>query len=145
MKKYTSQSGFTLVEVLVAIFLVAIAATIIYSEMLLSYRTLMRSRARIEAQTLAFDHIWEAYNIPNDSDLPAISTNRMMSTPEESLFSTNGIIELAILPEIDMPLTPELIQYWDMVVQVWPEEGSPLQIGTNALARYAVRRYRGER
>ncbi len=145
MKKRSSKTGFTLVEVMVSVFLVAVAAAIIYSEMLLAYRTLMRSRARLEAQTMAFDHLWELYNLKDDSDLPSIATNLALATPQESVFGTTGVIEMAILPEIDAPQTPDLIQYWDIVVQVWPEEDSPLQIGTNSLAQYAIRRYRGDR
>ncbi len=134
----------TLVEVMIAIVLVAVAAAIIYTEMLLSYRILMRSRARIEAQGMAFDYVWEGYNMPLQN-LPAISQIQSFATPSNSVFGTNGTVDLAILPEIDSPLLPDLIQYWDVIAQVWPPEGSPLQVGTNPLARSAVRRYRGTR
>jgi hypothetical protein len=130
---------------MVSVFLVAVAAAIVYSEILLAYRTLMRSRAKLEAQTLAFDTLWATYNLPSYSDLPSVSEIQSQATPQQSIFGDTGVIEMAIIPEIDMPLTPELIQYWDLLVQVWPAEGSPLQIGEEPLARYAVRRYRGER
>lgn len=134
----------TLVEVMVSVFLVAAAAAIIYTEMLVSYRILMRSRAKLEALSLAFDAIWETYNL-HVNDLPAVSEVNLISTPQESLLGTNGTVKLVIRPEVDMPLAPELITYWDIQVEVWPHQDSPLQVGTNSLARYAVRRYRGER
>ena len=145
MRRTNSKKGMTLVEVMVAVFLVGAAAAIVYTEMILSYRILMRSRARLEAQGLAFDGLWKIYNAPLDN-MPVVSTTAWVeSTPAESILSSNGIIECLILAETNPPVLPDRVWYWDIVVQVWPEEGSPLQVGTNPLARYAVRRYRGER
>ncbi len=133
-------------------FLVSIAAVIVYTEMLLSYRILMRSRARLEAQSIAFDNLWMIYNSPI-TNLPSTSTNfyqykyglDSLPTPEWSLMSTNGWVDCHILAETNAPVMPDPIWYWDIVVQVWPPANSPLQISTNPLARYTVRRYRGER
>jgi hypothetical protein len=133
----------TLVEVMVAVFLVAAAAAIIYTEMLVSYRILMRSRARLEALSLAFDTIWETYNRPS-SLLGSISDIDLSPTPEGSLLGTNGIVKTVIRPAQE-GLIPEDMPYWDINVQVWPQEGSPLQVGTNSLAEYSIRRYQGER
>ncbi|MBI9021086.1 MAG: prepilin-type N-terminal cleavage/methylation domain-containing protein [Verrucomicrobia bacterium] len=149
MKNLQSKSGVTLVEVMIAIVLVAVAAAIIYTEMLLSYRILMRSRGRIEAQGMAFDYVWEAYNMPL-SELQQKSTAQMESfpTPENSVFGTNGTIDLAFYPETDMPFTPDLIQWWDIEIKVWPSPPgveSQLQLGTNPLAHVVVQRYRGTR
>lgn len=144
MKNRTSKLGMTLVEVMVSIFLVAAAAAIIYTEMIVSYRVLMRSRAKLEAQSLAFDAIWETYNLPVAA-LGGISSLQLLPAPTDSLLTTNGFVKLVIRPENEMPLTPELVNFWDIFVEVWPEEGSPLQVGTNALAEYSIRRYRGER
>jgi len=138
----------TLVEVMVSVFLVAVAAAIIYTEMVVSYRILMRSRAKLEAQSIAFDAIWEAYNKSwtelktSYSIYPGPEITR---TSAQSILSTNGYIKVIIRPENDQPTAPELINYWDMFVQVWPGEDSPLQVGTNALASYQIRRYQGER
>lgn len=134
----------TIVEVMVSVFLVAAAAAIVYTEMLVSYRILMRSRAKLEALSFAFDTIWHTYNLPVD-ELPAVAGIDLQSTPEDSLLGTNGIVKLVIRPENDLPTAPELINYWDIYVEVWPQEGSPLQVGTNSLAQYSVRRYRGDR
>ena len=95
---------------------------------------------------MAFDLIWETYNMPfAELETYSISDISLITTPEHSVLSTNGFVKLIIRPENEMPLTPELINYWDIFVEVWPEEGSPLQVGTNSLAEYSIRRYRGER
>lgn len=146
MKNRTSKSGMTLVEVMVSVFLVAVAAAIVYTEMIVSYRILMRSRAKLEAQSLAFDLIWETYNMPfAQMETHSISLIDPQPTPEHSLLGTNGTLKLIIRPENEMPLTPDLINFWDIYVEVWPAEDSPLQVGTNSLAEYSIRRYRGER
>lgn len=135
-----SRSGLTLIEVMVSIFLVSLAATIIYTQMILSYRVLMRSRARLEAQSIAFDHLWELYNTPL-ADMPMLSglvTN--FPTPAWSVMSTDGTVELFV--EADDLLDPS---YWTIVAQVWAPTNTPVSVGTNALARYEVWRYRGER
>jgi prepilin-type N-terminal cleavage/methylation domain-containing protein len=140
-----SKSGLTLVEVMIAMFLVSIAAVIVYTEMLMAYRTLARSRARLEAQSIAFDHLWAIYNTPL-ANMPIVSeTYTNFSTPEWSMMSTGGWVECQILAETNPPVLPDPVWYWDIVVQVWPPTNTLLQIGTNPLSRYAIRRYRGER
>jgi type II secretory pathway pseudopilin PulG len=144
----------TLVEVMVSVFLVAVAAAIIYTEMIISYRILMRSRAKLEANSMAFDAIWEAYNMSwteLKNDYSVYPGPIITATHANSVLSTNGYIKLIIRPENDLPTAPELINYWDMFVEVWPampdvngKRGS-LQIGTNSLASYQIRRYQGER
>jgi hypothetical protein len=133
---------------MLSVFLVAVAAAIIYTEMLVSYRIMMRSRAKLEAHGLAFDALWEAYNKSwtelkaNYSIYPG---PEISATPEDSVLSTNGFVKVIIRPENDLPSAPEDIQYWDIFVEVWPGEDSPLQVGTNALSAYQIRRYQGER
>lgn len=145
MRSTKSRTGFTLVEVMIAMFLVSVAAIIVYTEMLLSYRILARSRARLEAQSIAFDRIWEAYNAPLSS-MPTISTNYpSRSTPVWSLMATGGVVDCFVFAETNAPVLPDPVWYWDIVVQVWAPSNSLLQVGTNPLARYVVRRYRGER
>lgn len=128
-------------------FLVSIAAVIVYTEMLLSYRMLMRSRARLEAQSIAFDKIWAVYNSPRAvMEMYVVATNLpLQATPASCLLSTNGYIDCTILPETNAPVAGAAVYYWDIVVQVWAPTNSPLQFGTNWLARYAVRRYWGDR
>lgn len=145
MRGRNTRSGLTLVEVMIAVFLVGVAATIVYTEMILAYRILMRSRARLEAQSIAFDHLWTIYNMPLDN-MPTISETRYSRpTPEWSVLSTNGWIDCHILAETNPPVLPDPVWYWEIIVTVWPPTNSPLQVGTNPLARAAVWRYRGER
>lgn len=130
---------------MIAMVLVSVAAAVVYTEMLLAYRILMRARARLEAQSMAFDRLWEVYNQPL-TNMPLISTNwPSIPTPDDCILSTNGIIACQILAENDVPLLPDPVWYWDIIVNVWAPSNSPLQLGTNSLARYAIRRYRGER
>lgn len=133
-------------EVMISVFLVSVAAIIIYTEMIVSYRILMRSRAKLEAQNLAFNILWENYNMTL-SALQTYSTSvvQVVSTPADSVLSSSGYIKRIIRPENELPFAPETIQYWDIFVEVWPGSGSPLQVGTNSLASYRIRRYRGER
>ena len=131
----------TLVEVMISMFLVSVAAIIVYTEMLLSYRILMRTRARMEAQSYAFDCLWTYYNNTGIGLLPitaGIVTNG--PTPSWSLFSTNGWVDVFVLPNApaSAPNTPT---NWVLVATVWPPTNSLLRIGTNPLARTAVIRY----
>ena len=151
MRTVKNKSGMTLVEVMIALFLVGVAAAVVYSEMIMAYRMLMRSRARIEAQGLAFDRLWEVYNTPLEQ-MPQVSTPWFSEpTPVSSVLSTNGLIECSILADTNAPVLPDPVWYWDIVVQVWASAdrgavtGSPLNITTNPLCRYSIRRYRGER
>lgn len=128
--------------------LVSVASIIVYTEMLTAYRILMRSRARLEAQSIAFDRLWQIYNLPlADMKNYIISTNLPLApTPANSILSTNGIIDCQILAETNSPVAGDPVEYWDIVVQVWAPTNTPLQIGTNySLARYAIRRYCGDR
>ncbi|MCU0856802.1 MAG: prepilin-type N-terminal cleavage/methylation domain-containing protein [Pontiellaceae bacterium] len=145
MKKNRQNAGVTLVEVMMAMFLVSIAAIIIYTEMMLSYRILMRSRARLEAQSIAFDRLWEIYNRPLD-DMPIITTNFPPEpTPAWSSMSTGGVVDCLIFSETNAPVLPDPVHYWDITVTVWPPTNTMLEIGDQPLASYAVRRYRGVR
>lgn len=148
MKKNRSRSiaGVTLVEVMIAMFLVSIASIIVYTEMMLSYRILMRSRARLEAQSIAFDYLWEIYNTPLD-EMPVISQPiYSIQTPEWSIMSTNGRVDCHILAETNPPMLPDPVWFWEIIVTVWPPtNNTTLQVGDQPLARTAVWRYRGER
>lgn len=133
-----SKSGVTLVEVMIAMFLVSLAAIIVYTEMLLAYRILMRSRARLEAQTIAFDNLWEVYN--RTDPVKISGTLYSIPTPEWSLMSTNGWVTCDVLAE--PVLEP---RYWTITVAVWPPTNSLLRVGTNALARTEIWRWDAKR
>ena len=143
MKHRTSKSGMTLVEVMVSVFLVAVAASIVYTEMIVSYRILMRSRAKLEAQGMAFDKLWEIYN-RSWTDLQAnhsiYEAPEDTPTPADSVLSDEGIIRVIIRPDSDQP---ELVEWWDISVEVWPGQNSPLRVGDDPLAAYYMRRLKG--
>lgn len=143
MKKNNSRTGMTLVEVMISVALVSVAAVIVYTEMLLSYRILMRTRARMEAQSLAFDQLWTYYNNTKIANLPSIyagvpETNGL--TPEWSVMSTNGLWEIFVIPGGINPLNSQPTN-WVVVAAVWPPTNSMLRIGTNPLARTTITRY----
>ncbi len=158
MRKTSGSAGMTLVEVLIAVVLTAAAAAIIYEGVFYSYKTVMRSRARLDAQGIAFDKLWEIYNQSLDTimemALPTYTDPTSTSTPPSSVFSTNGIVQWAVLPETNPPVLR--VDYWEIDVQVWAPSNSPLfsVIDTNGtvtaaydrpLAEYRERRYRGDR
>jgi type II secretory pathway pseudopilin PulG len=148
----------TLVEILIAVVLTAAAAAIIYEGIFYSYKTVMRSRARLDAQGIAFDKLWWIYNQKLDTieamAMPTYSDPTSTSTPPESVFSTNGIVQWAVIPEDNAPVLK--VDYWEIQVQVWAPSNSPLfsvvdSDGTviaaygRPLAEYRVWRYRGDR
>lgn len=135
-----------MVEVLIAIVLVSVAAAVVYTELIASYRILMRSRAKLDAQGMAFDRLWEVYNLPMD-DLPKMSERpfRTWSAPTNSVLYPHGIVDCAIVAEIDAPTLPDPVLYWDITVQVYAGTNSPIDFGDRPLVRYDVRRYRGHR
>lgn len=158
MYKTGGKSGMTLVEVLIAVVLIAATAAIIYEGFFYSYKTIMRSRARLDAQGIAFDKLWEIYNQSLDTimemALPSYTDPTSMPTPTNSVFSTNGIVQWAVMAETNEPILK--VDYWEIVVQVWAPSNSPLFsiVNTNGtvtaaydrpLAEYRVWRYRGDR
>ncbi len=148
--KRSIRNGFTLVEVLIAILLVGVAAAVVYTELIASYRILMRSRAKLEAQGLAFDKLWEVYNLPME-DLPEMSDPDfdVESTPVHSVLSTNAVIVCKITTETNAPTLPDPVYFWDIYVRVWATTNSPINFGglfdDRPLASYQVRRYDGNR
>jgi hypothetical protein len=143
----------TLVEVLIAVVLVSIAATLVYQGGGSSYKILMRSRLRLEAQGVAFDKLWSLFNLPLDK-LPGTALIDSEPTPEGGAFSTNGLVRFAVMPETNAPLNG--VEYWEISVQVWAPDNSPLFTVMNddgtvratsphPLAEYTVLRYRGDR
>lgn len=161
MKNNNFKTGMTLVELLIAVVLTAVAATMIYCGVFYSYKTVMRSRARLDAQGIAFDQLWFIYNQSLDTimEYAQITENNggnptCVPTPPNSIFSTNGIVRWAVLKETNPPIL--YVDYWTIQVQVWAPVDSPLfsVMATNGtvtaaynspLAEYKVLRYRSDR
>ncbi len=154
-QRHNDKAGLTLVEVMVAVVLVATAAAAVYQGLLYSYKGMMRSRARLEAQGIAYDILWEKFNTPY-KDLPDIPPPaETLATPEKSIFSTNGIVKYYVLPQVNTN-NNTYTERWDMVVQVWApsnsvlfsvmdEDGTVLAEYSEPLAEYEVIRYKGDR
>lgn len=153
MRRTGNRAGMTLVEVLIAVVLVCVAATLVYEGGLYSYRILMRSRARLEAQGIAFDKLWTLFNTPLDR-LPSIAVTGSEPTPSGGSFPEGGLVRFAVLPETNAPLSS--IEYWEIKVQVWAPSNSILFTVMNddgtvratypdPLAEYTVLRYTGDR
>jgi len=153
MRRTDNRVGMTLVEVLIALVLVSAAAAVVYQSIFYSYKTMMRSRMRLDAHGVAFDKLWEIFNTKYQ-DLPVMPTSDDEATPAESVFSTNGTVWFALLPETNAPVNR--IDYWEMIVQVWAPSNSPLfsVLDTNGtvvaeypdpLVEYRVIRDRGDR
>ena len=132
-----------------AVLLVSAAAATLYQGMTYSYRTMMRSRAKLDAQGIAFDALWAHFNTKDFDDL--IQTNLVFSTPLNSIFSTNGFVRVYISPQRKMGI----LERWEMTSQVWAPSNSILfsiRSSTGVvteyakpLAEYSVIRYVGDR
>lgn len=153
MLKLNNRAGMTLVEVLLAVVLVGVAATLIYNGGYYSYKIMMRSRVRLEAQGVAFDKLWSLFNMPF-ADLPSVAVIGSEAPPSGGSFPSNGLVRFAVLPETNAPVS--WIEYWQITVQVWAPSNSVLftVMNTNGtvrapypvpLAEYTMLRYRGER
>jgi prepilin-type N-terminal cleavage/methylation domain-containing protein len=149
----SDKSGMTLVEVLIAVVLVSLAATLVYTGGLSSYKILLQSRARLEAQGIAMDKLWQLFNMPTDH-LPSAAVISTEPTPDGGAFSAEGLVRFAVLPETNAPLSR--IDYWEIAVQVWAPSNSPLftvmnddgsvrAVSPTPAAEYSVLRFPGDR
>lgn len=147
------KAGMTLVEVLIAVVLVGAAAALVYTGGLNSYRMLMRSRLKLEAQGIAMDKLWQLFNGPERA-LPSVALFGSEPPPAGGVFPADGQVRFAVMPETAPPINR--VDYWTITVQVWAPSNSILfsvmnSDGTvratypNPLAEYTVLRYRGER
>jgi len=144
VRKKNKKSGMTLVEVLMSVVLVAAGSAFIYSGAMFSYKTMMRSRARLSAQGIAFDKLWSLYNIQSTKALGIQESFGPQSepTPASSVFGTNGVVEWVVhAPGTD---------YWNIWVWVYayPSDDPAYANGTvlfpagrdPVMAEYVVRR-----
>lgn len=145
MRRISGRAGMTLVEVLIAVVLTAATAAVIYQGIFYSYKTVMRSRMRLDAQAIAFEEIWRLCNQKTD-ELQMLQFLSPLETrpPINSVVSTNGVIRSAAVYYGD---------YWKIIVQVWAPSNSPLfsvmaddgtvtAAYTTPLAEYWVLRYK---
>ncbi len=81
-----------------SVLLVGAGAAFIYSGSMYSYKTMMRSRARLSAQGIAFDKLWAFYNLQTTGELLVQEELEIQwePTPERSAFGTNGAVEWVV-------------------------------------------------
>ena len=155
MNRPKNKAGMTLVEVLIAVVLVSVAATLVYNGGASAYKMLMRSRQRLEAQGIAFDKLWSIFNMPY-ADLEGMGRSPVLlePTPTAGAFPPGGVIRTAVLPETNDP--PLKIDYYEITVQVWApsnsilfsvmnSDGTVRAVQADPLAEYTVLRYPGGR
>ena len=155
MSRPKNKAGMTLVEVLIAVVLVSVAATLVYSGGASSYKMLMRSRQRLEAQGIAFDKLWTVFNTPyTDIQAMGLSPVLVEPTPAAGAFPPGGIIRTSVSPETNDPILQ--IDYYQITVQVWApsnsilfsvinNDGTVRAVQAEPLAEYTVLRYPGGR
>ena len=155
MSRPKNKAGMTLVEVLIAVVLVSVAATLVYNGGASAYKMLMRSRQRLEAQGIAFDKLWTVFNMPyTNIQAMGLSPVLLEPTPTEGAFPPGGVIRTAVLPETTAPLLQ--IDYYASTVQVWApsnsilfsvmnSDGTVRAVQADPLAEYTVLRYPGGR
>lgn len=150
-----SKAGMTLVEILISVVLVSVAATLVYKGGYSSYKILMRSRQRLEAQGIAFDRLWSLFNLPYEA-IEALGREPALTepTPVEGEFPAGGTIRSFVIPETEDPVSR--IDYYEITVQVWApvdsilfsvmnDNGTIRAAQTEPLAEYTVLRYPGGR
>lgn len=132
--------GFTIVEVVYASAIAALAVLALYSTIMIGYAMICANQQRLDAEALAFDKTLEIFNTYNFAGV-VLATNLPPASPPAgaSLLPSNSEIRVMITPN-----TGTLIPYkWDVEVRVkrdrfWP--GGKTVTLTNDLI-YRVTRY----
>lgn len=91
-------AGFTLVEVMVAMVVVAFIVSAVYIAMIQANSMLKTARYRAEAGQLAFDETWAIFNLNYEilQNLPAVTTR---AVPTNSLlYPIGGTIRTGVVP-----------------------------------------------
>lgn len=108
------EAGLTLIEVMAALGIVALASTMLYSACVLSKYMIANNRQRIEAETLAMDHIMEVFNTFDFSSVITATNLTAVAPPASGLLSENTEIRTMIIPNTDTVHPYK----WDIEVRV---------------------------
>ena len=130
-------AGFTIIEVVYASAIAALAVLALYSTIMIGYAMIRANQQRLDADALAFDKTLEVFNT---YDFPGtvLATNLPPSFPPvASVLPGNSEIRVMITPNMGVPYK------WDVEVRVrrdrfWP--GGKTVVLTNDLI-YRVTRY----
>ena len=133
--------GFTIIEVVYASAIAALAVLALYSTIMIGYAMICANQQRLEAEALAFDKTLEIFNT-YDFTNAVLATNLPPASPP-----TSSLLHISSNSEIRVMITPSIntgIPYkWDVEVRVkrnrfWP--GGKTVTLTNDLI-YQVTRY----
>ena len=138
-------AGFTIIEVVYASAIAALAVLALYSTIMIGYAMICANQQRLDAEALAFDKTLEIFNTYAFTNA-VLATNLPPAFPPvgASLLSTNSEIRVMIIPANTGTNAP---YKWDVEVRVkrdrfWP--GGKTVALTNDLI-YRVTRYAIER
>ncbi|MDD5676672.1 MAG: hypothetical protein PHW60_01610 [Kiritimatiellae bacterium] len=137
-------SGFTIIEVVYASAIAALAVGALYSTIMIGYAAVCANQQRLDADALAFDKALEIFNTYDFTGVVLATNLPPASPPAASLLPSNSEIRVMITPASAGTNAP---YKWDVEVRVkrnrfWP--GSRMVTLTNDLiyrvTRYAIKR-----
>lgn len=129
--------GFTIIEVVYASAIAALAVLVLYSTIMIGYAMICTNQQRLDAEALAFDKTLEIFNTYDFTNTVMATNLPATFPPVASLLPSNSEIRVMITPNTGVPYK------WDVEVRVkrdrfWP--GGQTVTLTNDLI-YRVTRY----
>jgi|GEM_PF-3408401 len=134
-------SGFTILEVVYASAIAALAVLALYSMIMIGYAMICANQQRLDAEALAFDKTLEIFNTYDFAGAVLATSLPPASPPSASLLPSNSEIRVMITPNTGTPYK------WDVEVRVkrdrfWPG-GKTVNLTNDLIyrvTRYAVKR-----
>ena len=94
------REGFTLVEIMIASAVTAVALIGIYSAMIMFHTMIISTRCHEEAETMAMDRIWSTFNMDFEQLRNLTPNPTVEEVPETSIiYPLGGTIRTAVLNE----------------------------------------------
>jgi Tfp pilus assembly protein PilE len=114
-------AGLTLIEVVFAVAVAALAAMMLYPVFTLAHAMVIANRQKLEADALAMDKTMEIFNTCDFSSIRLATNLPPAVPPAASLLPANSEIRVMIVPNADTPRPYK----WDVEVRVkrdrfWP-------------------------
>ena len=108
-------SGFTIIEVVYASAIAALAVLVLYSTIMIGYAMICANQQRLEAEALAFDKTLEIFNTYAFTNAVLATNLPPASPPAASLLPTNSEIRVMITPTSIGTNAP---YKWDVEVRI---------------------------
>jgi len=114
-------AGLTLLEVVVAVSIAAVAAMLLYPVFVVGNSMIIANQQKMEAEGLAMDRALEIFNTFDFSQVRSETNLPPIAPPADSLLPANTEIRTLIVPNsgAGMPLK------WDIEVRVWRDRIGP--------------------